>query len=191
MLHRSHYWSHWVWWLWIKGKESPKYFMRMYLRIRRLWYVGDYTSAGANEYVLESDGFGLCMNTHFHWQPNVFLYIVTLTLPTQYDFLTYWGRDKMAAISQTTVSNLFSWMKMYTFRLEFHWSLFLRVQLTTCQRWLRERLGADQATSHYLNQWLWDYRLCFNGCPTVQNIYPSETKPDITEIEIEVALWAA
>ena len=27
--------------------------------------------------------------------------------------LTHWGRDKMAAIFQTTFSNAFSWMKMY------------------------------------------------------------------------------
>ena len=38
---------------------------------------------------------------------------------------THWGRDKIATISQTTVSNVFSWMKMYEFRLKFHWSLFL------------------------------------------------------------------
>ena len=36
------------------------------------------------------------------------------------------GRDKMAAVSQTTLSNAFSWMKMLEFRLRFHWSLFLR-----------------------------------------------------------------
>ena len=44
--------------------------------------------------------------------------------------LTHWGRDKMAAIFQTSFSNRFSWMKMYQFRLIFHWTLFLRVQLT-------------------------------------------------------------
>ena len=33
----------------------------------------------------------------------------------------HWGRDKMATISQTTFSNAFSWMKMYKFRLIFHW----------------------------------------------------------------------
>ena len=38
--------------------------------------------------------------------------------------LTHWGRDKMAAISQTTLSNAFSWMKMLEFWLKFHWSLF-------------------------------------------------------------------
>ena len=38
--------------------------------------------------------------------------------------LTHWGRDKMAAISQTAFSNVFSLMKMYEFRLRFHWSLF-------------------------------------------------------------------
>ena len=67
--------------------------------------------------------------------------------------LTHWGRDKMAAISQTTFSNAFSWMKMYKFRLRFHWSLFPRVQLTIFQHWFRWWLGAVQATSHYLNQW--------------------------------------
>ena len=49
--------------------------------------------------------------------------------------LTHWGRDKMAAIFQTTSSNAFSWMKVYEFRLRFHWSLFLRVQLTVFQHW--------------------------------------------------------
>ena len=67
--------------------------------------------------------------------------------------LTHWGRDKIDAILQTTFSNAISWMKMFEFRLRFHWSLFLRVELTIIQHWFRSWLGADQATSHYLNQW--------------------------------------
>ena len=51
--------------------------------------------------------------------------------------LTHWGRDKMDAIPQTIFSNAFSWMKMYKFRLKFHWSLFPRVQLTIFQHWFR------------------------------------------------------
>ena len=51
--------------------------------------------------------------------------------------LTQWGRDKMAAIFQTTFSNAFSWIKIYEFRLKFHWILFLRVQLTILQHWFR------------------------------------------------------
>ena len=51
--------------------------------------------------------------------------------------ITHSGRDKMAAIFQTTVSNGFSWMKMYEFWLKFHWSLFRRVQLTIFQHWFR------------------------------------------------------
>ena len=47
--------------------------------------------------------------------------------------LTHWSWDKMAAFSQTTFSNAFSSMKMFEFRLQFHWSLFLRVQLTIFQ----------------------------------------------------------
>ena len=35
----------------------------------------------------------------------------------------------MSAISQTTFSNAFSWMKSFVFWLKFYWSLFLRVQL--------------------------------------------------------------
>ena len=51
--------------------------------------------------------------------------------------LTHWGRDKMAAIFQTTFSSAFSWMKKYEFRLRFHWNLFLGVQLTISQHWFR------------------------------------------------------
>ena len=53
--------------------------------------------------------------------------------------LTHWGRDTIAAISQTTFSNAFSWMEMYEFRLKFHSSLFLRLDWS--------------APSHYLDQW--------------------------------------
>ena len=48
-----------------------------------------------------------------------------------------WGRDQMDAVSQTTLSNAFSWMKMLEFRLGFHWSLFLKVQLIIFQHWFR------------------------------------------------------
>ena len=44
---------------------------------------------------------------------------------------------QMDAISQTTLSNAFSWMKMCELRLKFHWSLFARVQLTIFQHWFR------------------------------------------------------
>ena len=42
-------------------------------------------------------------------------------------------QDKTDAISQTTFSSAFSSMKMFEFRLKFHWNLFLRVQLTIVQ----------------------------------------------------------
>ena len=47
--------------------------------------------------------------------------------------LTHWSGDKMAAFSQTTLSNAFSWMKILEFRLKIHWILFLRVLLTIFQ----------------------------------------------------------
>ena len=51
--------------------------------------------------------------------------------------LTNWGRGKVVAFLQTTFSNAFSWMKMHEFRLIFHWSMFLRVQLRIFQYWFR------------------------------------------------------
>ena len=57
--------------------------------------------------------------------------------------LTHLPRDKMAAISQTIFSDAFSWMKNCLFWLKFHWSLFLRIYLTTTQHWFRLWLGAE------------------------------------------------
>ena len=60
---------------------------------------------------------------------------ITPTCTSSMQELTHWGRDKMAAFSQTTLSNAFSWMKIIEFRLEIHWSLFLRVLSTIFQHW--------------------------------------------------------
>ena len=59
------------------------------------------------------------------------------THPTPHHPLTHWGRDKMAVISQTTLSNPFYWMKIFEFRLKCHWSLFFRFQLTIFHHWFR------------------------------------------------------
>ena len=72
--------------------------------------------------------------------------------------LTHWGRDQIAVIFLTTFSNAFFLTKMYQCQLKFHWSSFLKARLTKFQHWFRKWLGADQATSHYLNQWWFDYR---------------------------------
>ena len=52
-------------------------------------------------------------------------------------YLTHWGRDKMPAFFQMTFSNVFSWMKMFEFRLKLYWILFLMVQLTIFRHWFR------------------------------------------------------
>ena len=70
--------------------------------------------------------------------------------------LAHWGRDNMDAFSQMTLSNAFSWMKILELRPKIHWSL-LRVLLTIYQHWFCWWLGADQATSHYLNQCWFDH----------------------------------
>ena len=59
----------------------------------------------------------------------VWHHVVSLTLD---QFNTMAG-----TISHMTFSNAFSWMKYFVFWLKFHWSLFLRVQLTITQHWFR------------------------------------------------------
>ena len=51
--------------------------------------------------------------------------------------LTHLPLDKMAAISQRIFSDAFLWMKSFVFWLKFHWSFFLRVQLTIFLHWFR------------------------------------------------------
>ena len=51
--------------------------------------------------------------------------------------LTQWGRDKMAAIFQTTFSNSFTWMKMHEFQIRFYW------RLSQGSNWQNSSIGWD------------------------------------------------
>ena len=97
-------------------------------------------------------------NSKSYKTPHIWLSWASYALCAVLIFLTHWGRNKMADICQTTFSNAFPWMKMYEFRLKCHWSLFVRIQLAIYHHWLRWWLGADQATSHYLERWWLDCR---------------------------------
>ena len=66
--------------------------------------------------------------------------------------LTHLPLIKMTAISQTIFSDAFSWMKSFVFWLKFHWGLFLSFLLAITQHCFRYWVGAEKATSHYLNQ---------------------------------------
>ena len=78
------------------------------------------------------------------------LYWILVQLVFNFNWLTHWSRDKMAAVFQMAFSNAF--YEIYKFQLRFHWNLFPRVQLATFH-WFRWWLGAIQVTNHYLNQW--------------------------------------
>ena len=84
--------------------------------------------------------------------------------------LTNWDRDK-TAIFLPTFWNAFSWIKMFEFRLTFHWILFLMVHLTISQYWFRygSALGRRQviiATNDGLVYWLIYAFLYFNDLNT-------------------------
>ena len=83
--------------------------------------------------ILTNKKYGLCFIWSVCYDIIIFRNAISPNLApsktTLYDItistysLTHWGRDKMAAIFQTTFWNGFSLLvKMYTFQLRFHWS---------------------------------------------------------------------
>ena len=91
----------------------------------------------------------VCLTLKYRWSLRFHLHLMIISI--QLVWLTHWSWDNMAAILQTKFLNALSWMKLYEFRIRFHWSVFLRSQSTIFQQWLKKWLGADQATSHCLN----------------------------------------
>ena len=89
--------------------------------------------------------------------------------------------DKMAAIFADDIFQRNFVNDTFCIWFEFHWSLFIRVQLTISQHWFRWWLGADQATSLYLNQCrpipLRIYNVCDTTLPWVNLVVNSEIWP--------------
>ena len=77
--------------------------------------------------------------TAFTWQQTPFStnQNTGVRFTNHFPALTHWARDEMNNISQTTFSKVFSSIKMFEFRLKFHWNLFPMVQLTLFQHWFR------------------------------------------------------
>ena len=73
-----------------------------------------------------------------------------ILVPTSFNSSSRW--TNCPPFWQTKFRDTFSWMKMTEFRIKFHWNLFPGLQLTINPHWFMHWLGADQATSHYLNQ---------------------------------------
>ena len=71
-------------------------------------------------------------NTVFIWFRDV--YIVT---SRSFRLVLSHPPGQMAMISQTTFWYAFSWMKSLVSRFKFHWSSFLRAQLTIIHHWYR------------------------------------------------------
>ena len=107
--------------------------------IKKWWYSDMHVCIFIEQYHIDLATQNRDMLEWFIYKPTIlsYLYIIPLyeTLSLSNQMLTHWGRDKMDAISQMTFSNAFSWMKMFEFRLKFHWSLSPRVQLTVFQQW--------------------------------------------------------
>ena len=67
--------------------------------------------------------------------------------------LIHRDRDEMGDICQATHLSVFSSLQKLILWQNNRWRLFLWVQLAINQHWFRQWLGAEQAISHYLNQW--------------------------------------
>ena len=86
-------------------------------------------------YIFGGRGTIVCENEN--WDNKWIIGTVIISIGSEAIISTHWGRDKMTAILHTTFSNAFSWMKLFAFRLKFHWSLFPRVLWTRYQNWFR------------------------------------------------------
>ena len=100
--------------------------------------------------------------------------------------LIHGGWGKIADILQTTFSSTFSSMKMVEFWLKFHWSLFLRVQLTISKHWSGTEINFIdmEQISHKTQEQKWPWqgannKLCItylilnreqNFAPTLSNL---------------------
>ena len=81
--------------------------------------------------------FSLQFSVPWHCFDMFYCQSTVLFIAFLFNLLTHWGRDKIDSILQTTFSSAFSWTKMFEFQLRYHWSLFLKVQLTIFQHWFR------------------------------------------------------
>ena len=64
--------------------------------------------------------------------------------------LTHWGRDKMDAISQTTFSSAFSWMKMFD---NISQKFVPKGPINNIPALVQIMASRRPGDSHYLNQW--------------------------------------
>ena len=114
-------------WAWFRFLPFVLFSMPCYIR---MWYIECLQYSCMCVLYLGGQLDKLCFSVHSPSRNEMGLLVQ--------DELTHWDRDKMAANFQTTCSNAFSWMKMYEFRLRFHWSLFLRgVQSTIFHLWFK------------------------------------------------------
>ena len=97
------------------------------------WYFMGYNAANYLHHA--------CLHTlHKAWLTYIIMITADGLVPTRLRdtaHLTHLPLDKMAAISQTIFSDVFSWMKSLIFWLKFHWSLFIK------SHWQKPSSGVD------------------------------------------------
>ena len=72
------------------------------------------------------------------------------------------AETRWPSLWQTTFSNTFSWMKIYEFRLKFHWSLFPRVHLFNNIPALFQKMAWCWSGNKPLSEMQWWHSLCIN-----------------------------
>ena len=97
-----------------------------------------------------------------HW---VYLLLTVIIHQSPYANLQQWNIQYLSLYFDTLgprendrhfvddILNVSPWTKFVVFWFEFHWNLFPEDQLPIGQYWVRQLLGAYQATSFYLNHW--------------------------------------
>ena len=103
----------------------------------------DTNETGFFPHILYTSKFGQTLMTTRPPVAGDSTYIFIVHAGSSPPILSHWGWDKMAAIFQTKFWKNFLHEK-FKILIKSHWYLFPSVQLTMCQRWFRQWLGADQ-----------------------------------------------
>ena len=186
--------------------------MHCYASLTHTWYINQHCMwrcPGALKYqmisindVLVSPGYSM---------RGIYTFILLLHI----FYSKHWSREKMAAFSQKTLSYALSRMKLYEFRLTFHWSLFLMVQLTIFQHnivsdnglaliwlyaiiWANDVLFTDTYMRHFelifkmvtekIKFW-WHSKLHYRGLVTHLHWVIIELHNGLSPVQCQAIIW--
>ena len=134
----------------VSGGYSPHWSVNMPLRWRHNHHDG----------VSNHQPHGCLLNRLFRRRSKCFNLMTSSCTSGTTIMANYWrlcyhieAERKWPTFEERIFANTFSSMEIVAFWLKFHLNMFTRVKFTIIHHLFRKCFGAEQETSHYLNQW--------------------------------------